>query len=103
MSRVLRWLALAVALGTAVLLFGYTWSDSGSFAVWALGLPVLLCAAPILAAPGRFAVVVTWLVAGLLLAWSLVLALGIRLFLLPAALVELAAAAALTRPGYRRA
>jgi hypothetical protein len=42
-------------------------------------------------------------VAGVLLAWSLVLGLGIGLFLLPAALVECAAAAAQTGPDYRRA
>ena len=103
MPSVLRWLALAIAVVTAVLLFGHTWADSGNFAVWALGLPVLLCGASILAAPGPFAGVVTWLVGGILLAWSLVLGLGIGLYLLPAALVEVAAAASQTRPGYRRA
>jgi hypothetical protein len=99
----LCWVALALAVVTAVLLFGVTWADSGGFAVWALGLPVLLCVVPIVVARWRFSVAVTWLVAGVLLAWSLVLGLGIGLFLLPAALVECAAAAAQTGPDYRRA
>jgi hypothetical protein len=102
-SRTLRWVALGLALVTAVLLFDHTWSDSGTFAIWALGLPVVLCGASILAAPGPFGGVVTWLAAVAMLAWSLVLGLGIGLYLLPAALVEVAAAASQTRPGYRRA
>jgi hypothetical protein len=95
-SRVLRWLALALALVTAAVLFGPVWADSGGFAVWALGLPVLLCVAPIAVSSSRYSVAVTWLVATALLAWSLLLGLGVGLFLLPAALVEVAAAAAQT-------
>ena len=98
----LRRLALALALVAAGLLAGPVWADSGSFAVWALGLPVLLCVLSIVAAPWRYSVAVTWVVAGVLVTWSLLLGLGVGLFLLPAALVEVAAAAAQTGPGYRR-
>jgi hypothetical protein len=97
MSRSLPWLALAVALGTAGLLFGPVWADSGTFAVWALGLPVLLCVAPIVTASSRYSVVITYVVAAVLLGWSLLLGLGIGLFLLPTALVEFAAAGTRSR------
>jgi hypothetical protein len=46
-------------------------------------------------------VVVTWAAAGLLLAWSLLLGLGVGLYLLPAVLVE--TAAAVTLQGVRTA
>jgi hypothetical protein len=92
-------LALALAVVAAVGLFPVTWEDSGTFALWALGGPVLVAALPLLPTPGRTSVVVTWLAGLALLVWAFLLALGIGLFLLPAALVELAAAA--VRTGYR--
>ena len=102
MPAMLRRLALALALLVAGLLAGPVWADSGSFALWALGLPVLLCVVPIVVAPWRYAAAVTWLVAAALLAWSLLLGLGMGLLLLPVALVEMAAAAAGTAPRHRR-
>jgi hypothetical protein len=97
----LRWGALGLAAVTAVVLFPWTWANAGWFALAALGLPVLICLAPVLAAPARYAVVVTWAAAGLLLAWSLLLGLGVGLYLLPAVLVE--TAAAVTLQGVRTA
>jgi hypothetical protein len=91
-SMALRWGALVLAVAAATELFLPTWADSGWFAIWGLGLPVLVCVAPVLAASARYGVVVTWIAAGLLLAWSLLLGLGIGLFLLPTALVQVAAA-----------
>jgi hypothetical protein len=96
---VLLWGALGLAVVTAAVLFPWTWANAGWFTLWALGLPVLLCLAPVLAAPTRYGVVVTWAGAGLLLAWSLLLGLGVGLFLLPVALVE--AVAAVTQQGAR--
>jgi hypothetical protein len=95
-SRVLRWLALLVSVAAAVILAGPTWSDSGAFAVWALGLPVVSAAAAVLAGSWRHGAAVTWSAALVQLAWSLLLGLGIGLYLLPAALVEIAAAVAQT-------
>jgi hypothetical protein len=92
-------LALALAVGTGVLLFPATWADSGTFALWALGGPVLVAVPPVLPLPAGASVVVTWLAALLQLGWALLLGLGIGLYLLPAAVVELAAAVA--RTGYR--
>ncbi len=94
-SVVLRWGALAIAIVTAVVLFPWTWANAGWFALAALGLPVLVCLVPVLAASARYAVVVTWAAAGLLLAWSLLLGLGVGLYLLPAVLVETVAAVTL--------
>jgi hypothetical protein len=91
--------ALALAVAAAALLFGPVWADSGAFAVWGLGLPVLLCVAPVVAAESRVATAVTWVAAVALLTWSILLALGVGLFLLPAAVVELAAAVTRTVPG----
>jgi hypothetical protein len=99
-STVLRWVALVLAAAAATVLFLPTWADSGWFAIWGLGLPVLVCLAPVLAGSTRFARVVTWTAAGLLLAWALLLGLGVGLFLLPAALAEAAAALSQQRFGY---
>ena len=62
------------------------WADSRAHAIWALGLPVAVAVVPLLTAGTRFGVVVTWLAARVLIGWSLIFALGIGLFLLPAAL-----------------
>src|SRR5688500_19013444 len=100
-SVLLRWGALGTAIVTAVVLFPWTWANAGWFALAALGLPVLVCLAPVLAASARYAVVAAWAAGGLLLAWSLLLGLGVGLYLLPAVLVE--TAAAVTRQGARTA
>ncbi len=97
-AAVLRVLAVLSALVVAVALFPVVWTDSGAFAIWGLGLPVLLALLPLLAASTRWGVAVTWTAAVLLLGWSLLLSLGIGLFLLPAALFETAAAGTQRRP-----
>jgi hypothetical protein len=98
---VLLWGALGLAVVTAAVLFGWTWANAGWFTLCALGLPVLLCLASVLAAATRYGLVVTWAATGLLLAWSLVLGLGVGLYLLPAAVIELVAA--VTQQGTRSA
>ena len=70
------------------------WSDSGAFAVWALGLPVPSSAAAVLAGSWRHGVAVTWSAGLVQPDWSLLLGMGIGLYLLPAAPVGIAAAVA---------
>ena len=77
--------------------FPATVGDSGAFALWGLGLPVLVTLAPLVAARSRFGAAVTG-VALFLLLWSVLLALGVGLVLLPAAVAEIAAAVAQRRP-----
>ena len=98
-ARALRWLALAAVVVAAAFLAASTWEDSGTFAILALGLPLLLCLAPLLV-PSRLVAPVTWGAAAALLAWSVLLGLGIGLHFLPAALLQVAAAAA--EPGRRQ-
>jgi hypothetical protein len=97
-AAVLRLMAFLLALVGAAAVFPATVQDSGAFAFWGLGLPVLVTVAPLLAARLRFGAVVTGLAAGFLLLWTVLLALGVGLFLLPAALAETAAAVAQRRP-----
>jgi hypothetical protein len=97
-AAVLRLLSLLFAVVAAAVLMGPVWADSGTFAIWALGLPVVVTLLPLLAAGARFGPAVTALAAVLLLAWALLAALGFGLFLLPAALAETAAAVAQLRP-----
>jgi len=90
---VLRWGALACAVVTAALLGRGTWADSGSFAVIALGVPVIGALLPFVPMGSRRATTVLTYLAGLaVLAWSLLLGLGIGLFLLPTAALLLGAA-----------
>ena len=96
-AAALRLLAVALAAFAAAVSFPTLWSDSGAFAVWGLVLPVLVTLVPLFAARSRFGPVVTGGAAGFLIAWSLLLALGVGLFLLPAAVAEVAAAAAQRR------
>jgi hypothetical protein len=98
-AAVLRLLAVLFAAVAAAALFGTVWSDSGAFAIWGLGLPVLATLASLFAARSRFGPAVTGTAAGFLLVWTVLLALGVGLFLLPAALAETAAAVAQRRPG----
>jgi hypothetical protein len=98
-AAVLRLMAFLLALVGAAAVFPATVDYSGAFAFWGLGLPVLVTVAPLLAARLRFGAVVTGLAAGFLLLWTVLLALGVGLVLLPAALAETAAAVAqLRRP-----
>ena len=96
-AAALRVLAVLSAAVPAVALFPVVWTDSGSFAIWGLGLPVLVALVPLLAAATRWGGALTWTAADLLLGWPLLLSLGIGLLLLPAALFELAAAGAQRR------
>ena len=94
---VLRLMAFLLALVGAAAVFPATVDDSGAFAFWGLGLPVLVTVAPLLAARWRVGAAVTGLSAGFLLLWTALLALGVGLVLLPAALAETAAAIAQRR------
>ena len=96
-AAVLRLMAFLLALVGAAAVFPATVEDSGAFAFWGLGLPVLVAVAPLLAARFRFGPAVTGLSAGFLLLWTVLLALGVGLVLLPAALAETAAAVAQRR------
>jgi hypothetical protein len=100
-AAVLRLLAVAFAVIAAVTSFATVLQDAGAFAIWGLGLPVLVTLVPVFVARSRFGPVVTGGAAGFLLVWSLLLALGVGLFLLPAALAETAAAVAQRRPDSR--
>ncbi|WP_299952219.1 hypothetical protein [uncultured Modestobacter sp.] len=92
-ADVLRWAALGLAVLVAVVLAADVWADAGAFAVVALGLPVVVLLVPVLAAGSRWAGVVTAAAATVVLAWALVLGLGIGLLLLPAVVPAFAAAA----------
>lgn len=96
-AAALRLLAFLLALVGAAAVFPAAVDDSGAFAFWGLGLPVLVTVAPLLAARWRFGAAVTGLSAGFLLLWTVLLALGVGLVLLPAALAETAAATAQRR------
>ena len=100
-AAVLRLLAVVFAVAGAAVAFPVTVSDSGAFAIWGLGLPVLVTLAPLLAARSQFGAAVTGVAAGFLLLWSVLLALGVGLLLLPAALAETAAAVTQRRPRTR--
>ena len=97
-AAVLRLLAVVFTAVAAVASFGAVLQDAGAFAIWGLGLPVLVTLVPLFAARSRFGPVVTGGAAGFLLVWSLLLVLGVGLFLLPAALAETAAAVVQRRP-----
>jgi hypothetical protein len=99
-AAVLRLLAVLFAVVAAAVLFRPVWEDSGTFAIWSLGLPVVVALVPLLAAGSRFGVAVTAVAAALLLGWSVLAALGFGLFLLPAALAETAAAVTQRRPSF---
>jgi hypothetical protein len=101
-ASILRLLAVLFAVVGATVAFPATLGDSGAFAVWGLGLPVLVTLAPLLTARSRLGAAVTAMAAGFLLLWSVLLALGVGLLLLPAALAEAAAAVAQRRPSADR-
>lgn len=97
----LRWTALVLAAAAAAILAVPVWADSGTFAIWGLGLPVALCVPPIVAGSSRYSALVTGASAVAQLAWAVLLALGVGVYFLPAALVELVAAAWQSRPERR--
>lgn len=100
-AAVLRLVAVLFAAVAAVASFATVLHDTGAFAIWGLGLPVVVTLVPVVAARSRLGPVVTGGAAGFLLVWSLLLALGVGLFLLPAALAETAAAVVQRRPDSR--
>jgi hypothetical protein len=97
-SHWLRWAALAAAAVAAALLAPAVVRDSGRFAIVLLGVPVALAALPLAwqLIIGRASTAVEWPAAILAMGWAILLALGIGLFFVPAALLQLAAAATTT-------
>jgi hypothetical protein len=93
-SRWLRWAALAAAALAAALLAPAAAQDSGWFAAVLLGVPVALAAIPVGwdLATGHSRAVIDWPAAILALVWAVLLALGVGLAFVPAALLQLAAA-----------
>jgi hypothetical protein len=98
-SRWLRWAALGAAVVTAAALAPLVVADSGSFAAVLLGVPVVLAALPLGwdLFTGRPHGAIDWPAAVLAMGWAVLLALGIGLAFVPAALLQLAAAATALR------
>jgi hypothetical protein len=94
-SRWLRWAALGAAVVAAAVLASTVARDSGWFAAVLLGVPVVLAALPVGwdLITGRPQAAIDWSAAILAMGWAVLLALGIGLALVPAALLQLAAAA----------
>ena len=94
----LRWVALVAAAVAAVVLAPAVARDSGWFAIVLLGVPIVLAALPVGLnwITGRARSGIDWLAAILAMAWAVLLALGIGVAFLPAALLQFAAAAAAT-------
>lgn len=97
-ARWLRWAALAVAVVAAAVLTPAAARDAGWFAAVLLGVPVVLPALPVAwdLIAGRPAPALDWLAAIAAMVWAILLALGIGLAFIPAALLQLAAAATTT-------
>jgi hypothetical protein len=97
----LRWAAFATAAVAAVMLAPAVVRDSGWFATVLLGVPVVLAALPVglNRITGRCWSGIDWLAAILAMAWAVLLALGIGVAFLPAALLQFAAAATATASG----
>jgi hypothetical protein len=95
-SRWLRWAALGAALVAAAALAPAAARDSGRFAAVLLGVPVVLAALPVGwdLVTGRPQAAIDWPAAILAMGWAVLLALGIGLAFVPAALLQLAAATA---------
>jgi hypothetical protein len=98
-SRWLRWAAFGAAVVTAAALASPVVADSGSSAAVLLGVPVVLAALPLGwdLFTGRPHGAVDWPAAVLAMGWAVLLALGIGLAFVPAALLQLAAAATAQR------
>jgi hypothetical protein len=89
----LRWVALAVAVVTAAVLVIPLTAEGGAFAIVALGVPVVLCAVPVVTASTRHSTAIIWVVAAVLMAWALLMGVGLGWALLPGAFAEVMAAA----------
>jgi hypothetical protein len=100
-SRWLGWAALGAAMVTAAVLAPTAARDSGWFAAVLLGVPVVLAALPVGwdLITGRPLAAVAWPAAILAIGWAVLLALGIGLAFVPAALLQLAAAATASATG----
>jgi hypothetical protein len=94
-SRWLRWAALGAAVVAGAVLAPAAARDSGWFAAVLLGVPVVLGALPVGwdMVTGRPVAAIEWPAAVLAMGWAVLLALGIGLVFMPAALLQLAAAA----------
>jgi hypothetical protein len=98
--RIVRWAGLAIVVVTAGLLAPFTVQDSGSAAVYLLGVPVVAALLPLLAPRIGVAARLADLLAGVVIgAWGLLLALGIGAAFWPAALLYLTSAAVVSRHG----
>lgn len=97
-GRVLRLLAFAATAGIAVALLPFTVADSGAAASYLLGVPVVAAVSALIADLAHRAVGITTALAALvMLAWGLILGLGIGLwFILPALILGIAAVATIS-------
>jgi hypothetical protein len=94
-DRILRWAALGLTVAVVALLTPYTVDDSGSAALYLLGVPVVAAVLPVAAAAtDRFVTLADILGGIVMMAWGLLLALGIGAVFLPAAVLLFAAPAA---------
>jgi|RhiMetdeSRZDD1v2_1073273.scaffolds.fasta_scaffold167014_2 hypothetical protein len=94
-DRILRWAALGLTVAVVLLLTPYAVDDSGSAALYLLGVPVVAALLPVAAsATGRFVTLADILGGVVMMAWGLLLALGIGAVFLPAAVLLFAAPAA---------
>src|SRR5262245_29199777 len=90
-SRWLRWAALGAAAVAAAMVAPATARDSGRFAAVLLGVPVVLAALPAVwdLITGQPQAAIDWSAAILAIGWAVLLALGIGLAFVPAALLQL--------------
>jgi hypothetical protein len=97
-GRVLRLLAFAVTVGIVAALLPFTVEDSGAAAGYLLGVPVAAAVGALVADFAQIAVGTATVVAALvMLAWALILGLGIGLwFTLPALILGTAAIATMS-------
>jgi hypothetical protein len=100
-GRTLRLLAFAGTLWIAIALLPFTVSDSGAAASYLLGVPLVAALSPLVADLTRRAVgITTALGAFVMLAWGLLLGLGVGFyFVIPALLMGAAAIASIVPRG----
>jgi hypothetical protein len=101
-ARILRWVALVLAVVPGVLLAPLAIADSGAAASYLLGVPVVVAALPLLAEISHHAILIaatTAVAAILILAWTVVTALGLGPVYVPAALALIVATGVQLRAG----
>jgi hypothetical protein len=92
-GRIARWIAFGLVVGIAIALSLPAYDDSGWFAFMLLGIPLVDSVLALIADyVGRWVAGVTWIAALILIAWSLVTALGAGFYFLAPGLVMLVAA-----------